>query len=203
MNTLYEGEWFDVIEVDDWHGIKPAGINVVVLPFERDAGGLPRAIGVMYENNPLRPGAKSTTLITGDAEGEDPDILAAAMRELKEESGYSAGDPDRWYFLGFMTTSKLVAQSHPCFAVDVTGIERKKPEGDGTKHEATSEFKMLPTKEALATDDCFIPTLFLKMFTFIFGFGATNDNQESNNSTTTAKTENNEPLQSQGTQKDS
>lgn len=195
MNKLYEGEWFDVVELDGWQGIKPNGINVVVMPFERDAGGLPRAIGVMDEYNPMRERSRSFTLISGDAEGEDPDILAAAIRELKEESGYIASDTERWYFLGFMTTSKLVSQSHPCFAVDVTGLERLKAEGDGTKHESLSEFKMLPTKEALDTSDCFIPTLFMKMFTYIFGFGATNKDQDSNNDT---KDNNDDTLQSQG-----
>jgi len=69
-----------------------------------------------------------------------------------------------------MTGSKLVMQEHPCFAVDVTGIERAQKEGDGSESEEKSEFIQMPVKEALNTNDAFVPTLFMKIFRYIFGF---------------------------------
>lgn len=160
--------YFDVVQSGSMHGIEPYDVCVVVMPFERDASGLPRNIGVLKEYNPMRRDNYSMTLVTGRTEDEDPDLLTTAMRELKEESGYDVSDPDRWCFLGFLTTSKLVDQEHPCFAVDITGIEPGEKEGDGTEAESKSEFKIVTVKQALDTDDCYIPALFMKMFKFIF-----------------------------------
>lgn len=163
-------DYFNVIEKDGMFGIEPSDLCVVIMPFERDQRGLPKTIGVLKEYNPMREGNFSMTLITGRAEGEDPDVLSTAIRELKEESGYDVQDTERWFYLGLMTGSKVVMQEHPCFAVDITGLEREEKEGDGTESEANSEYMNLPVKEALNTTDAFVPTLFLKIFRYIFGF---------------------------------
>lgn len=168
--TVYSTEFFDVIQVGDMVGIEPTELCVVVMPFERDQRGLPKTLGVLKEYNPMRDGNFSITLVTGRAEGEDPDILATAMRELKEESGYDVQETERWFYLGNMTVSKLVMQELPCFAVDVTGLERAQKEGDGSEDEAKSEFIQMQVKEALNTNDAFVPTLFMKIFRYIFGF---------------------------------
>jgi 8-oxo-dGTP pyrophosphatase MutT (NUDIX family) len=178
--VISKNKYFNVIEEEGMFGIEPVDLCVVVLPFERDTKGLPKALGVLKEYNPMRDGNYSITLVTGRAEGEDPDVLSTAIRELKEESGYDVPDPEKWYYLGMMTGSKLVKQDHPCFAVDITGMEPGVKEGDGTKSEAKSEFLKLSVKEALNTNDCFVPTLFLKIFQYIFGFnmGQAPDNTE-------------------------
>lgn len=168
--VLYKNEYFDVIEKDGMFGTEPSDLCVVIMPFERDGRGLPKTLGVLKEYNPMRTGDYSITLITGRAEGEDPDVLSTAIRELKEESGFDIQDPDKWFYLGLMTGSKFVMQELPCFAVDVTGIQKAEKEGDGTKAEEKSEFSMMLVKEALNTTDAFIPTLFMKIFKYIFGF---------------------------------
>ena len=167
---IHKNEQFNVIELNGIQGIEPTDLCVVVMPFEKDQRGLPKNIGVLNEYNPMREGSYSMTLVTGRAEGEDPDVLSTAIRELKEESGYDVPDPERWYYLGLMTTSKFVMQELPCFAVDVTGIEKKEKEGDGSESEEKSKFNMVTVKEALNSNDAFIPTLFMKIFRYIFGF---------------------------------
>lgn len=167
-HLLYSTKYFDVVRDGSMFGIEPADISVVVMPFERDPSGLPKNIGILNEYNPMRKGGYSKTLVTGRTEDEDPDILATAMRELKEESGYDVSDPERWCFLGFMTGSKTVDQEHPCFAVDITDLEPAAKLGDGSEAERKSEFKIVTVKEALDSTDCYIPTLFLKMFKYIF-----------------------------------
>ncbi len=167
---LFNNKWFDVISIDKMIGVEPQELNVVIMPFERDVRGLPKSLGILKEYNPMRSGNYSMTLITGNAEGEDPDVLATAIRELKEESGYDVPDPDRWFYLGMMTASKIVKQEHPCFAVDVTGLTAAEKEGDGSEGEKKSEFLMSSVKEALRSNDAYIPTLFLKMFLYIWGF---------------------------------
>ena len=167
---IHKTEYFNVIEKDGMFGIEPTELCVVVMPFEKDQRGLPKTLGVLKEYNPMREGNFSITLVTGRAEGEDPDVLSTAIRELKEESGYDVQDPDRWFYLGLMTGSKVVNQEHPCFAVDVTGLQRAEKEGDGSESEDKSEFIQMTVKEALNTSDAFIPTLFMKIFKYIFGF---------------------------------
>jgi len=168
---LYSNKYFRVIEREGMFGIEPTMLNVVVMPFEKDGTNLPKSLGVLKEYNPMRDKNYSVTLVTGSTDDEDPDILSTAKRELKEESGYDVEDPNRWYFLGFLTTSKMVRQDHPCFAVDVTGLEVGERTTDGTENEEKSEFVMMPVKQALATNDCYIPSMFMKIFRFIFGFG--------------------------------
>jgi 8-oxo-dGTP pyrophosphatase MutT (NUDIX family) len=175
--VIHKTEYFEVIEKDGMVGIEPIELCVVVMPFERDQRGLPKTLGVLKEYNPMRDGDYSITLVTGRAEGEDPDVLSTAMRELKEESGYDVQDPERWFYLGMMTGSKLVSQELPCFAVDVTGLTKEEKEGDGTKSEAKSEFLMMPVKDALNTNDAFVPTLFMKIFKYIFGFDIGKDEE--------------------------
>lgn len=168
--SLFSTQHFDVVNRKGIVGIEPTNLNVVIMPYSKEAG-LPDKLGVLDEFNPFRSGEKSITLITGTAEGDDPDILSTAQRELKEESGYDVPDPDRWMFLGFLTTSKKIDQEHPCFAVDVTGLEvPTSNEGDGTEKEAKAKFMLIPVKEALDTNDCFIPALFLKIFKYVLGF---------------------------------
>ncbi len=166
--VVFKTKHFDVIEKGSIIGIEPIELCVIVMPFERDANGLPKTIGVLKEYNPLREGNYSVTLVTGRTNDEDPDLLATAMRELKEESGYDVIEHERWCYLGMLTTSKMVEQELPCFAVDVTGLEASKKEGDGTTDEDNSSFLLLPTKEALDSNDCFIPALFMKVFKYIF-----------------------------------
>lgn len=168
--VLFKTDYFEVIQKDGMYGIEPYDLSVIVMPFEKDARGLPKSIGVLKEYNTLRDGNYSLTLVTGRAEGEDPDVLATAIRELKEETGYDVQDPERWTYLGLLTTSKMVMQEHPCFAVDITGLEKQEKEGDGTESEEKSEFLLVTVKEALNTSDALIPALFLKIFRYIFGF---------------------------------
>ena len=47
-------------------------------------------------------------------------------------------DNNKWYFLGTVTATKFVDKEYPCFAIDVTGIEKGEPETDGSEQEATA-----------------------------------------------------------------
>ena len=163
---LFKNKHFNVIQDGDIVGIEPLDLDVAILAFQRDENGLPKMLGVLREFNPLRTDNFSTTVVTGKSEGEDPDILSTAMREFKEETGYDIPDLDRWYYLGQLTGSKLVKQEHPCFAVDISGLEIDEKEGD----EENSKFKLMPVKDALNGDDCYVLSLFMKIFLYIFGF---------------------------------
>jgi len=178
--VLHSNDWFNVIKMDGRVGTESNSLSVVILPYT-SVRGLPATVGVVDEKNPFREGGKSKTLVTGSSKEEDPDILSTAQRKLKEESGYDVLDPDRWTFLGFLTTSKHSSGSHPCFACDVTGLDCAVTEGE------EKAFSMVPVKDALDSDDCFIPALFMKVFRYIFGFTGAQQQEEEQKTKTTAK----------------
>lgn len=160
---------FEVIEREGNIGIKSTVEPVVILPFISDDQGLPLMLGVLKERNPFREGGYSIAPISGTSEEEDPDYLATAKRELKEESGYDIEDSSRWYFLGTVTATKMVDCEHPCFAVDVTGIQKGEATTDGSEGEKLSSFVFIPANDVVKSKDVFIPALFLKLFKFVVG----------------------------------
>jgi len=160
---------FDVIERGNKAGIVSRVETVMLLPFVADDNGLPLMLGVLKERNLFREGGYCLSLITGTCEDEDPDYLQTAKRELKEESGYDVPDNNKWYFLGTVTATKFVDKEYPCFAIDVTGIEKGEPETDGSEQEALSSFHFIPANDVVKSKDVFIPALFLKLFKFVVG----------------------------------
>jgi len=167
--VLYSTPTFDVIEREGFTGIKSTVEPVVILPYISDDQGLPLMLGVLKERNPYRDGGYSIAPITGTSDEEDPDYLSTAKRELKEESGYEIDDNSKWFFLGTVTATKMVDCEHPCFAVDVTGIEKGEATTDGSEQEKLSKFVFIPANDVVKSKDVFIPALFLKLFKFVVG----------------------------------
>lgn len=169
-DILYQNKWFKVIDRTDdqganMSGIQPNGVNVVVLPYTVDENGYIKDLGIVYEVNPLWGSGKHPTVVSGNVEDIDDDILSGAMRELLEETGYLADDANRWTYLGTVTNSKVVSQEQPAFSVDITGLEQGVKTTDGTINEALAEFKLIPVKNALfECNDVYIPTLFMRLF---------------------------------------
>ena len=168
-NILYSTPKFNVVELDNSHGIISTVETVLILPFICDDRGLPLMLGVMKEKNPFREGGYSISPISGTCEAEDPVYLDTAKRELKEESGFDVQESDKWYFLGTVTASKFVDKEYPCFAVDVTGISKGEAETDGSDAEKSSSFIFIPANDVVKSKDVFIPALFLKLFKFVVG----------------------------------
>ena len=166
---FFENDLFKVEERDGMLGMIPLFTNVVIMPFLSDDQGLPLSIGVILEPNPFRDGGMSMSLITGSSDEDDPDLLTTAKRDLKEESGFDVPDNNRWYYLGSVTSSKFVDHEQPCFAVDVTGIEKGEAETDGSEQEKNMEFKFISANDVVKSKDIFIPGLFLKLFKYVLG----------------------------------
>lgn len=160
---------FDVVEIDGKVGIRSTVESVVILPYVTDDQGLPLMLGVLKEKNPFREGGYSVSLISGTSEDEDPDFLETAKRELKEESGFDVTDNSKWHFLGTVTASKMVDAEHPCFGVDVTGLEKGIATTDGSEDEKLSQFIFIPANDVVKAKDVFVPAIFLKLFKFVVG----------------------------------
>lgn len=177
--VLFSTDKFDVIKKDGKFGIEPHTLTVAILPFTRDGKGLPGQLGVLKEYNHVRSSV-GITVITGKAEGEDPDILTAAQRKMFDRSGIDVQEPERWYFLGFLTTHKMVNQEIPCFACDITGMSAPEIDPDDVDPDDPVDdkaplFVLMGVNQALDTSDCFIPAIFMKIFKYIFGFNTGGD----------------------------
>lgn len=166
---LFPTKNFNVVEKDGFIGIRPHSLSVKVFPYITGNSGLPEEVVLIKEPHPFRKGGEQIAIVSGSAEGEDPDLLATAQRELLEETGFEVTDPNRWTYLGTVNSAKSVDSEDPAFAVDVTGIERQEAKGDGSKAEAQMETVIMPIKKALDLPDMYIPALFIRVFKYVFG----------------------------------
>lgn len=162
--TIHSNNYVEVVEDNGYVYLQQHEPSVAVMPYTVDENGNPVSIGIISEISNSRPGGITKTLITGSPSEDDDNILQTAIRELREESGISAEDVKRWRFLGNIYTSKMVSNSNPCFSVNVTGLEIKEKETDGTEDEKSSTFEMLDISDSLSLDDALVSTLFIKHF---------------------------------------
>jgi 8-oxo-dGTP pyrophosphatase MutT (NUDIX family) len=168
--TLKEFEKFDIVDVEGHVGMKLKTVSVAVMPFTIDDNGMIDKIGLLKEYNPFREGDFSHTLITGTIDYEDDSLLYTAKRELKEEGGYEVPDNEnlRWIYLGNFFPYKDSDRQVPTFAVDVTGIEPKEPQTDGTKKEELSKLEMIPSNNIMITEEMLPLSAFLRLFNYFY-----------------------------------
>ncbi len=161
---IFQNNYIEISNTDGSVGIKQKNPSVLILPYTLNEEGNPIKIGLISEPSSIRNTKISYTIISGTPDRDDVDILASAKRELKEESGIDVEDTDKWEYLGNIFSSKLVVNGNPAFGVDVTGIEIKEKEGDGSKNEENTKFELVNINEAISHDDALISCLFLKIF---------------------------------------
>ena len=158
----------EVVDIDGHFYIRQINPGVIIMPYTVDEAGFPIKIGVISEVLDQRPGGMSMTLITGSPDDDDKNIYQTAVRELREESGFEIRDLKRWKFLGSLYTSKMVMNSNPCFAVDITGSVAGEKETDGSQSEKDSKFELISIDNALDLEDSLVSTLFIKTFKNLF-----------------------------------
>lgn len=167
QKTLYQNKYFDVIEVDGRIGVKAKEMSVAVIPYSVDEAGILEKIGLLYEYIAIRREQYIWTLITGTVEKTDDDLLATAIRELKEEGGIEVPETEiekRCVYLGTIFDSKDSNRETPIFGINVTNLEIKKAEGDGSTQEEKSTFEMVPSNELTRTSESLPLSAFLRLF---------------------------------------
>ena len=170
FKVLHSEKNFDVVEASEVVGLKYKTMTIAVMPYTVDENGLVLSTGFLREYNPFRQGNYAFTLITGTVENEDEDLISTAIRELKEESGFTCDreEVSRWIYLGNFYPYKNSDLMIPTFAVDVTGLEREEPQGDGSEKEEKSTFEMVPVSEAITSDESLPLAAFLRLFNYFY-----------------------------------
>lgn len=158
----------EVVDINGHLFVRQINPGVIIMPYTVNDEGLPHKIGIISEVLDQRPGGMAKTLITGSQDDKDDNIYQTAVREMNEESGFLVEDLKRWKFLGSLYTSKMVLNSNPCFAVNITGMVSGEKETDGSKSEKDTKFELVTVDEALNLDDSLVSTLFIKTFKDIF-----------------------------------
>lgn len=158
----------EIVEIEGHLYLRQINPGVIIMPYTLNEDGTPNEIGIMSEILFQRPVGISKTLITGTPKDSDLNIFQTAVRELKEESGFNVEDIKKWKFLGALYTSKMVLNSNPCFAVDITGLVAEDMEPAESQKEKDSKFELVTIDEALNLEDSLISTLFIKTFKDLF-----------------------------------
>lgn len=136
---LFKNKWIEVKELDDWYTYwsNPQGNRgVIVLGFRRSITEPGRSqFLARIENTPChdRHGLRFRTSLSGMVDGS-LGLLDTAMKELKEESGYSV-TVDRLVNLGWVYLTKNSDYELHLFGADLNGLEQGEIIGDGSRGE--------------------------------------------------------------------
>jgi len=156
---LFEDDYMELRKRDDYtyaHEKRNSGVAIFVYRYNGT-----EVLG-RYEPNPAHDADQELCSITGKIdEGETPE--KAAVRELKEETGYEC-DLQDLEDLGMVYPYKGADYRLYLFAVDATNLEQGEAEGDGSRYEENSYCEWLRYSDALRSSDAVVGTLIAKWF---------------------------------------
>jgi 8-oxo-dGTP pyrophosphatase MutT (NUDIX family) len=155
-----------IIEKDDCQIVKFDKPAIGVISYELDDNGVITSVGIVKESNPLFETGYTENIIMGGVEPDDTSLLYRAALELKEEAGIVVKDGNKWHYLGEVFTSKISPDSIHLFSVDVTGVPKEEPQGDGKEN--ILDFSMRPVQDALDIGDSILISAFFKLFMKIY-----------------------------------
>ena len=143
IKTLFENPWVSVRQKGRWiysHFTKSNSETVGILPYRMTDSVV--EYGVIYETIPCHSYSfsKRPYLITGAV--EDNNIMQTMVNEVEEEAGIQIYKQDlrlitRYFPLKHSDCAVYIA------IIDVTGLEVKQAQGDGSEHEKEAEFKFI------------------------------------------------------------
>ena len=163
---LWTGKHLSVYLLDDWYEVlhDNSGRFVAVLGYRRVGKDAWEYLGRVEKCPPHQDGFALCALTGGMEEGEEQ--LAAAIRELEEESGVKATNLKP---LGTIRPSKMSDSTGWLFGVDLSDQpdkDRYEGEGDGTEGEKNAYCKFVSYREVVNSKDPILATMAARL-----GFG--------------------------------
>jgi len=176
LETLWKNKWISIRKRSDGytylHEDKCNGMLVAILPFKflaRDEMCYLARFEVipphLLTDQTLQEASKNPppSCITGGVDIPDPlDLDREVLRELEEEAGYIV-DKSKLISLGSINQSKIADTIIYLFAVNVTGLGKIKPLGDGSKLEKTAKCKWITEPLAIWGSDPLMPVILLRL----------------------------------------
>jgi hypothetical protein len=164
FDVNYTGPWLEVRTTvggyEYVHSLPNDGMAVAVLGYFKDGHSV-SFLG-RYEICPAHGTTPVLCSLTGMVDpGESP--LAAAVRELEEESGYSVGKGALVY-MGHLRPSKASDTVIHAYACDLSGLDPSRPLGDGSELEKTAYCRHVSIKEVIAAKDPVLHSLALILY---------------------------------------
>lgn len=163
---IVEGDYEDVIEINDHFYLIDKKDKICVLPYTISAEGLLDKIGISQEWNYLEE-EKIYTLINDYLSTDDSTDLVAANRILFEIIGTNIKEAVRWMFLGNLSNKMSSDSPVKIYAVDITDIPIKSQE-DVEEEEDRKKFKMLDSSKVIQSNDTLFLAAYLRLFNYFY-----------------------------------
>ena len=153
LKILYQDNWIKLFGNEGDYSIEEINSPILILPYTTSDGGYPDTLGVL--------GTKSPKEIVVNQSDDDTDIFSTAKRGLKEVTGFTMEESDKWDFLGPIKSSSFSISGNPAFSVNITGLISEDLDNIGSKN-----FSLIKVSDALDSDNSVLHSLFLKTFQF-------------------------------------
>ena len=163
---ILEGDFEDVIELDDHYYLVDKKDRICVLPYTISSEGLLDKIGVTSDWNYIEE-KKVLTLINDYLNTDDNTDLIAANRILFEIIGTNVTEAVRWMFLGSVTNNMTSDSPIKLYAVDITDIPLKADE-DVEEEEERKKFKMMDSSKVIQSDETLFLAAYLRLFNYFY-----------------------------------
>lgn len=163
---ILEGEFEDVIELDDHYYLVDKKDRICVLPYTISVEGLLDKIGLVQDWNFLEE-KNVLTLINDYLNTDDLSDLVSANRILFEIIGTNIKEAVRWMYLGTVFSNMTSDSPIKLYAVDITDIKIKSLE-EVEEEENRKDFKMLDSSKVIQSDDILFLASYLRLFNYFY-----------------------------------
>lgn len=164
--VVLEGDFEDVIELDNHYFLVQKKDLLCVLPYTISSEGLLDKIGVIEDWNYIEE-EEVLVLLNDYLSSDDSTDLVAANRILYEIIGSNIENADLWMYLGSVYNNMTSDSPIKIYAVDITDVEVKTDE-EVREKEDRKKFKMMDSSAVLQTDDILFLAAFARLFNFFY-----------------------------------
>lgn len=163
---LLDGDYEQIIEIDNHFYIVNKKDKICVLPYTLDSKSLLDKIGIIEEYDKMEE-ENILTLISDYVKDDDETNLVAANRLLFEICGINIMDANKWMYLGNLDNSLTSDSPIKLYTVNITDISIKTDE-EVEEKEQRRKFRMMDSSRVLQTDDILFLAGFFRLFQFCY-----------------------------------